>query len=73
MFWKPVKPIKETCFASGSTLHKYMENAFGIFPLKLVLVDVGVLKGIKACGYDELDTLISALQEHIILEVTAEW
>ena len=71
--WKPTDPTIGKSFASGSNLHKYLENAFGCFPLTLTRDHIPVLEGIKACGYDDINELISAILEHDSVDVEDHW
>ncbi len=71
--WEPVEPVRQNSFASGSNLHKYMENAFGGFPLKLSEDDIPTLRGISACGYADMESLITAILDNGIVKVEAHW
>ncbi len=71
--WKPTDPTEGTSFASGSSLHKAMENAFGVFPMTLTKEDLQTLAGIAACGFDDIHELIAAIHEHSSVDVDANW
>ncbi len=71
--WKPVDPTAGTSFGHGSTLHSYLEKAFGCFPIVLNPEDIPKLQGIIACGHDDLEDLIMAIGEHEKIKITAHW
>ena len=71
--WRPVDPTEGISFAYGSTLHGYLEDAFGGFPIIFTDKDISKLSGMAACGNDDLNELIAAIGEHGKVEVQAHW
>lgn len=71
--WKPVDPNDGISWGAGSKLHSILEEVFGGFPITLSKKDVGVLRGISASGYKEVDELINAINEHRDIEIEAHW
>ncbi len=71
--WEVVGPVQEHSFACGSSLNSALEGCFGGFPMVLTREDVPKLEGVRACGYDDLDDLISAIYEHDKVRVKSHW
>ena len=71
--WEVIGPVEEHSFGHGSTLNKVLEECFGAFPFDVNATDVGVLKGIKACGHDGIQELIDAIYEHEKIRVKSHW
>ena len=71
--WRPTNPDTGISFASGSSLNTAFESAFGQLPITLRREDIGVLRGMESCGYNDLHALIVAIQEHESVEVSSHW
>jgi len=71
--WKPTDPSQGTSFASGSKLHSILENSFGGFPITFTNADVSKLEGIMACGYEDIQDLITAIYKHESVDVEDCW
>jgi len=71
--WVPYKPTKLNYISGGSSFHKYMEEAYGSFPILLSVSDIPVLKGMAVCGNDSAQELIDALSMNERITVKAEW
>ena len=71
MYWKPTDPDGEIYFAGTSTLKQILEDAFGPFPLMLSDKHIGKLEGIAACGYSSMHDLVSAINDHNCITITA--
>jgi len=71
--WLPYKPTKLNYISGGSNFHKYMEEAYGSFPILLSRVDIPVLKGMAVCGNDGAQELIDALSDYEKITVKAAW
>ena len=73
MTWLPYKPKKGKSWGAGSSLHKALVEAFGEFPIILSEDDLGVLRGIAVCGYDDVNKIINALHDHERIEIKDHW
>lgn len=71
--WEFVGPVEEHSFASGSSLNSALEECFGALPVILTRTAVPRLEGIKACGFADIEELISAIYEHEQVRVKAHW
>jgi hypothetical protein len=71
--WKPENPNKGEYFASGSRIHDALERAFGSPPFTLHSSDISVLYGIKACGFEEVQEIIDAIEKHDAVVIDASW
>ena len=71
--WKPTDPTTGECWGGGSSLRSAMENAFGSFPMTLTREHIKTLEGIAACGYTDVNELISAILKHESVDVEANY
>jgi len=71
--YRPTNPSKGVSFAAGSNLNKAFENAYGSFPIILSKKDTSILRGFVACGYDDVEELITAICEFGEVEVQSHW
>lgn len=71
--WKPVKPDNSITFASGSAINKALIEAFGELPVRLSYPHIERLKGIRACGFEDIDDLIEALEKNEQIEVDSQY
>lgn len=71
--WMPYEPKHGKSWGSGSSLHSALTNLFGEFPIILKTSDISKLEGIKACGYDDIEELISALYDYEQIKIEDHW
>lgn len=71
--WRPINPNSGISFASGSSLNKALEEAFGPMPIILSNTHIERLNGMIACGYDDLQEIITAIGDHEIIEIQSNW
>ena len=64
LLWKPTDPTKPNPIINVSELEHIFCNAFGDSKLTLTDVDISVLKGIYACGHEDILELIHAINKH---------
>lgn len=71
--WKPTDPSTGESFSSGGRFHQALEKAFGPCPLTIGSTEVGTLKGFVACGYEDAEELIEAINAHDSIDIEAHW
>jgi len=71
--YRPHDPKNTRWVSATSNFHKALENAFGSFPFTLGSADIGVLTGMKHCGFEGSEELELAIGEFGKIEVEAEW
>jgi len=71
--WRPINPNKGISFGTGSSLNSALTTAFGDFPIRLTDKDIPILKGIIACGHEDLYELIEAISENDEIEINSHW
>ena len=72
MTYRPHNPEHGKHFSNRSNLHKILEDTFGDFPITLCDSQIDILRGISACGYEDVDELVSAIHEFGKIKVEAE-
>ena len=71
--FRPHNPKKLTWINEAhSGTYKALENNFGKFPLVLTEYNISALTTISACGYEEVDELISAIYKFGSIYVEAQ-
>ncbi len=71
--WKPTDPSTGESFSSGGRFHQALEKAFGPCPMTIGLRELGTLRGFVACGYEEADELIDAINANNSIDIEAYW
>ena len=72
IYWKPVG--KGNKVTGGSSLIEFMQKAFkDSLPINLNSDDVGILRGLAACGHSGACELIDAINKNGEITVTAEY